>query len=159
MKSVAIAWGAATVIALAVPASAQPSGAADSKGMVTDLARKWQDAYNRKDAAGIAALYTNTGVYVVGDGILEGHAAIQKQIEEQLRKGGHNLTISTTRTGIAGGAVWGVGEWSAQFGDAPSSHGFWSNVFVRDGKVWKIQMNGITMAATPPEAPGSRPTH
>lgn len=141
--------GAATAIlfvATMVPALAQQSTATekDRQG-ITELARKWAAAYNRKDAAGVAALYTEDAVEVAPIGIVEGRSAVQKRIEGEFQAGGHDLALSKWRVTMSGDMAFVAGEWNAQYG-SQAAHGYFQSVNVRDGDTFKIHRNALNLA-------------
>lgn len=128
------------------PAFAQ-SGALSAKDQqpFADLANNWMTAYNKKDTAGVAALYAEDAIAVAPAGIFQGRSALQKWIEADLQAGGHDMSISVTRTYALGNAFWSFGDWSGRYGDQ-TLHGHWSDIVVRVGDTVKIQQNTINLA-------------
>ena len=149
---------ASLFVATMVPALAQQSMVTekDQQG-ITELARKWEAAFNRKDATGVAALYTEDAVEVGPIGIVEGRSAVQKRIEGEFQAGGHDMALSKWRVTTSGNMVFVAGEWSAQYG-SQAAHGYFQSVDVRDGDTFKIRQNAFMLAlpATGPAQSASK---
>lgn len=141
--------GAATAslfVAMMVPALAQQSTVTEKdQQILTEFARKWEAAYNRKDAAGVAALYTEDAVEVGPIGIFEGRSAVQKRVEGEFQAGGHDVALSKWRATTSGNMVFVAGEWSVQYG-SQAAHGYFQSVDVRDGDTFKIRQNTFAFA-------------
>jgi len=74
------------------------------------------DTYNRKDAAATAALYANDAYYVsqhVRGGIIQGHAALQANIQRGIDGGGHIDSIEILTLKIDGEMAYSVGTYHA----------------------------------------------
>ena len=122
------------------------------------LATMQSEAFTNKDAAAVAALFTEDGVLVAPDGIFSGRQAIEKRYEDTFQRWpftffndlrGHLKAIDN--------AVWSFGEWGGtlqgETGPVPVN-GHFSAIYVREGDDWKIRM--LTLNQTP--APAARPT-
>lgn len=107
------------IAGLVMPTLAQPSSTAGDQQPLAGLGKQWQAAYNRKDAAGVAALYSANGTEVTSAGVFQGHDAVQKRIEADLALGGHDLSITTKSEQTSGNMAWGIGEWSGHYGAQP----------------------------------------
>ena len=130
------------------PALAQPSNASSKdQQLITELAKKWEAAYNRKDAAGVAALYTESAVEVAPTGMFQGRNAIQKRIEADLKAGGHDLSIAVKSVQSVGDVVMASGDWNGNYG-SQAVHGYWTNSTIRN--ISLLQQNGFNLAM--PEA-------
>lgn len=115
--------------------------------LLAELGKNFDTAYNKKDTAGLLALYAEDGVAITPTGIVQGRAALQKWIEADLQAGGHDLSSqnSSTRAHALGDAFWSFGDWSTRYGDQ-TLHGHWSNIIIRVGDTLKIQQNTINLA-------------
>jgi ketosteroid isomerase-like protein len=113
------------------------------------VAKKWEAAYNRKDAAGVAALYTESAVEVAPTGIFQGRAAIQKRIEDDFKAGGHDLSISVKNIQSSGDVIMASGDWNGHYG-SQAAHGYWANSTIRSTSL--IQQNGFNLAMPDPGA-------
>ena len=110
------------VLFLASMVSAQASGAKAAGGgsSADDVRQRWVAAANAKDAAGLAALYTEDAVLMPTNmASVKGRTAIQSSWKAMLDQGAHD--VSLTKTGGAMAADWGyeVGTYSAMFGSSP----------------------------------------
>src|SRR5271154_1854404 len=67
-------------IIFTLPAFAQQKDTVDPKisEQIRVLASKYDEAINRQDATGVAALYSQDGVWVTHDGAFHGRQAIEK---------------------------------------------------------------------------------
>ncbi len=126
---------------------------AKDQQLLIDLGKSFDTAYNKKDVAGIVALYAEDGIAITPAGIFQGRAALQKFIEADFQAGGRDLSSqnSSTRAHALGNAFWSFGDWSAHYGDQ-TLHGHWSNIVIRVGDTLKIQQN-TTNLALPATAP------
>jgi uncharacterized protein (TIGR02246 family) len=115
--------------------------------------KQYTEAYNRKDAAAVAALFADDAVRVTDRGIIQGRDAIQKSTEAALEAGGHDLRIRYHVAHIDGNTGWSVAEvdYSVRGKDGSVSpmHAFGTSVWVRDGGAWKIKTSAITNAPPP----------
>ena len=132
---------------------AQPAAPADSP--FAAVGKQYVDAFNRKDAAGVAALYTENAIMVRPAGILRGRAAIQRDREAAINAGAHDLGLRYHDYQITGDAGWSVSEYELAIrgkdgADTPVK-GFASVVWVRDGGTWKIHLH--TLNSSPPPRP------
>lgn len=113
-----------------------------------------QDAYNRKDAAALAAFFTQDALYINPFGILRGRAAIREHCETEFKKGIHDLRIHLDSERIRGNTAWTVGEWSARLhgknGSERPLHGYVSDVYMRVGQAWKVEVDTVLGAAPNP---------
>ena len=115
------------------------------------------EAYNKNDAAAVAALFTKDALLVEPDGLFSGRQAIEKRYAETFR---HSPIISfnTSRErhylNAIDNAVCGAGQWFGTFQSQTGpvfEVGYWSAIYVREGDDWKIRM--WTINQTPPPTP------
>jgi ketosteroid isomerase-like protein len=118
------------------------------------FATQQSDAFTNKDAAAVAALFTEDAVLVAPDGMFSGRQAIEKRYEDTFQKSpftnfgdpGHYLLKAIDN------AAWSVGEWSSTVqGDSSIVflRGYWSAIYVREGDAWKIRMLTLTERPRP----------
>ena len=136
-------------ISFAVPAFTQRKDAADSqiREQLDALSKKTNDAFNKGDAAALAATFTEDAVLVNDTGPVYGREAIEKYYANLFQK----IHFSNYMTesdqycpyiiGTASNEVWSNGEWSTiiqgqNFGPVHSK-GYFSSITVRDGDVWR----------------------
>jgi uncharacterized protein (TIGR02246 family) len=160
----AIVTAFAVALALAVtPALAQQKSAPTDRAMeaATAMAKKVTDAINKKDAAGYAALYTSDGVFVGPDGkAVKGAAAITALQAATFKAWGDFKFSATTQEARAtGNRVWAIVDATID-GKGPNgpislrSHVL--NVYVPEGKGWKIAVTSVGLNVTPPGMPPAR---
>lgn len=135
----------AILVAAAGPAPAQTDKSAAGASQIAAGMKNAQDAYNRKDAAALAAFFTQDALYVSPFGILRGRAAIRKHFATEFKAGFHDLRIHLDSDRIRGNTAWAVGDWSARGpgknGSERPFHGYLSEVYVRVGHAWKVEVD------------------
>jgi ketosteroid isomerase-like protein len=127
----------------------QSSASSKDQQLITELAKKWEAAYNRKDAAGVAALHTESAVEVAPTGIFQGRAAIQKRIDDDLKAGGHGLSISVKSVQSTGDVIMSSGDWNGTYG-SQAVHGYWGNSLIRSTSL--LQQNSFNLVTSEPGA-------
>jgi uncharacterized protein (TIGR02246 family) len=141
------------LVLLVMGLSSLSAYAQDAKKTADDFAAKWVTAYDAGDAAALAALFTQDGVFNAPSGaVLKGRDAIEKALAGRIKAGWTKETVTTTDTGMAGSAVWAAGEYALVgsgevAGKQSSVHFGW--VLVRDGDAWHAAM--LTANVTPPK--------
>jgi uncharacterized protein (TIGR02246 family) len=157
--------GLATSFAL--PTFAQQTNTPDpqTSQKILAIGKAWDEAENNTDAAAIAALFTEDGVFVTDSGPVNGRQAIEKLFTD-VYKGWHpkNHTIrfdgnAPHLIGTAGNELWATGEWSetgqGETGGPTPVKGYWGAIYIREGDDWKLQM--LTYNVTPaPAAPETK---
>ncbi len=138
------------VAAFAMPAAAQQLSEQEARTAVQSTIDVWVNAAQKKDAAAIAALYTEKSMRVTPDGILYGRAAIQKNLEEGLKVfGGISIKLDQVRV-LGNAAIEATGTWAGilQSPNGPVPvNGYWGVTDVRDGDTWKADLDVYNMAS------------
>jgi uncharacterized protein (TIGR02246 family) len=83
---------------------------------VRQISQSWMESYNRKDAAATAALYASDAYYVsqhVRGGIIQGHDALQANIQRGIDGGGHIDSVEILTLAISGDMAYSVGTYHA----------------------------------------------
>ena len=144
------------------PALAQQNAAGVDPAIIQQLentiSAKWNEAYNKHDAAAIAALYTEAAVFLTTTGPLYGQKAIEKFFEDVFaswKPTNHKSHRDPNSFRMLGSAITSAGSWSetgqGQNGEAIPIKGYWSEINVREGDTWKIcQLSGIITPAPAP---------
>ena len=156
MRKLWLALGFALIVA-AAPAVAQQKAPASDRATQTATAmqKRVADVINKKDAAGYAALYTADGVFVGPDGnSAKGAAAIAAVQTGTFKAWGDYKFAATTREARAiGNRVWAILDATID-GKGPNGpiaiRAHVLNVYVPDGKGWKIAVTSIGLNVTPP---------
>jgi len=109
------------------------------------LASKYDAAFNRNDAAAVAALYTEDVVFKTPNGTFNGRQAIEQLFAKHYFEESHSRNaVTTVEEAIAdGNEVRATGRWSDTFVDASSgtlnADGTFSWVLVHEGDTWRIR--------------------
>jgi uncharacterized protein (TIGR02246 family) len=119
-------------------------GVPKALGEFDELGLKLDEAYNKNDAAAVAALFTEDAVLVAPDGMFSGRQDIEKRYADTFQRW-PITTFSSQRSQLNAidNAVWSVGEWwsTLQSQTGPKfERGHWSAIYVREGDAWKIRM-------------------
>lgn len=134
----------ALVLAIATPAFAQEQAAsAPDRQAITDLAKRHDEALNRKDAAAAASVFTDDALVLPPGPLLVGREAIQKDMEKGISVGLADHATTVDQIHVAGDIAWTTGTWSAT-GPGPANsrrelRGNYSTVEQRDGGGWKVR--------------------
>jgi uncharacterized protein (TIGR02246 family) len=132
-------------IGFALPAFAQQTIDPKTEQQIRVLASNFDTAFNRNDAAAVAALYTNDGATVLPwGGGFHGRQAIEKGWAGVFQSWHPTNQISKfDRLKAAGNEVRSSGRWSHttyETGGAPSNRvGSFVWIIVREGDTWKIR--------------------
>jgi uncharacterized protein (TIGR02246 family) len=111
-------------------------------------------AFNRQDAAGLAALFSEDGMRVTPQGIIQGRDAIRKDSDKRFQSRFHDLSITPVVVRTLKDSVWEAGEWTMKIGDQPV-RGYFAMTLVREGNSFKIRDDTFNIA--PPAIPGPQP--
>jgi len=149
-----IVFAAATAVSFAIPVFAE-NVAPDPNAQ--EAAQKFVNTFNsaaqNKDAAALAALYTEDAYLVTPDGTVSGRAAIERWRAEGFKVITAKPSI-LERVDMIGTAVRvKSGTWAVTL-ENPSGpiqlKGYWSTTDVFDGRTWRIRME--TFNVVPPAA-------
>ena len=111
---------------------------------------KFSDAWNKHDAAGIAALCTADGVFVTPTGIAFGRQEIEnsyKKLFTQIAAKGFVEPVDQVQI-LSGNTAIALGHWTLQ---SPSLKGYWTEVYELQGQDWNIRLHAhnVTPVAVP----------
>ena len=128
--------------------------------VVDAIDKKFDEVFDNGDAAALAALFTEDGIFLRPDGTLYGREAIEKYYADDFQNVhwsnhfGKADEYSPHIIGTDGNEMWAMGEWSTtlqvQTHDPIQIQGYWSAIYAREGGVWKKRM--VTANVTPPPA-------
>jgi uncharacterized protein (TIGR02246 family) len=129
-------------ISFALPISAQQNNTVDPevRQQIEAVLMKFDEAYNKHDAAAIAALFTPDAVEVfrwgTEGGAVSGQQAIQKRYEaEASESSGTNMTHKLVQVYPIGDDICAFTDYSVMMWK-----GHYLVIFVRDADTWKIRM-------------------
>jgi ketosteroid isomerase-like protein len=111
-------------------------------------------AFNQQDAAGLAALFSESGIRVTPQGIIRGRDAIHKDSDKRFQSRFHDLSITPLFVRTLSGSIWEAGEWTMKIGDQPM-RGYFAMTLVREGDSFKIRDDAFNIA--PPASAGPQP--
>ena len=138
-------------ISFALPTFAQQKDAPDSRivqqrdllGVAKavdesgELHRALDEAYNKNDAAAVAALFTEDALLVEPDGIFSGRQDIEKRYADTFQRSpiiNFNCSFERDYLNAIDNAVWGAGQWTSTFQGQTGpvfALGYWSAIYVR----------------------------
>jgi uncharacterized protein (TIGR02246 family) len=147
---------AGLTIGFVLPTFAQQKDTVDPKiaQQIRALAMKYDEAFNKNDAAALAAFYTEDGMLVTPHGTFHGRQAIEKDYAEHSFRQWQatNQVTKVDRVIAVGNEVRSIGKWSCNFrtraGNADRIQGRYSSVLVREGDTWKIRKYTYSEFAT-----------
>jgi hypothetical protein len=111
-----------------------------------DIHRKLDEAYNKNDAAAVAALFTEDALFVAPDGMFSGRQDIENKHADTFRRSPITAFNSGVQNGLPNpidNAVWQAGQWTSAFqiqAEPVSASGFWTAIYVHEGQALKIRM-------------------
>jgi ketosteroid isomerase-like protein len=111
-------------------------------------------AFNRQDAAGLAALFAEDGIRVTPQGIIQGRDAIQKDADKRFQSRFHDLAITPLIVRALGNSIWEAGEWTMKIGDQPV-RGYFAMTLVGEANTFKIRDEIFNVM--PPASSGQQP--
>jgi uncharacterized protein (TIGR02246 family) len=117
------------------------------------LGMKEAEAFNKNDAAALAALFTEDAVLVTPEGLFSGRQAIEKWYADDFQRWHPTNNIGqANQLNAIGNEAWAVGEWWCTFqskSGPAQARGYWSAIYVREGDGWKIRMWTFNETAPP----------
>ena len=152
----AIAYG--IVVGLAVFAMPAPSFAQSVKPNVQQAVEafvtKFQDTYNKKDAAGLAALYMDDAILVPTGPIATGKQSIQKTWQAVLDAGRTGLKYTVKQVQVQGDVVWSVGQFTVMSPDEKGTPqerpGNFTHFYQWQGNELKLRVHAFNFLPPPP---------
>jgi len=154
---------AGLAIGFNLPTFAQQKDTVDPKivEQLREEDKNFEEAYNKHDAAAIAALFTDDAVLVTPHGTFTGRAAIEKKYEEEDFEtyNGSDMVSTTERITAVGNELHLTRRFRANYQSGDSFiriEGNASPVFVLEGDTWKIRSE--TVEVTKKEVSTQSPT-
>jgi uncharacterized protein (TIGR02246 family) len=161
MKGAIFAVALLTVGCFSLPILAQQQDLQEVINAINALGARESELLSKKDAAGIASLFTSDGLLVLlapQFAFKPGRDAIQKHYQGIIDAGASNLTFELKNLELRGNdGVWAAGNYSVIVKEKTIQSN-WFQVLKRDNGNWKIAMEALASATdTFPIAPGSSP--
>jgi uncharacterized protein (TIGR02246 family) len=142
--------------AVAFGAAAQQTSNQDAWQAGDSVVQAHNKAMQARDAAGVAALYSEDAIFLTPDGPLYGRAAIEKAVAGVLKVIITSEPAKLDQVIMIGDALrLRTGSWSVtvQSPNGPMPvKGYWSTTDVHDGNSWKIRMETDNVTMPPPPA-------
>jgi uncharacterized protein (TIGR02246 family) len=115
---------------------------------INALGARENELLSKKDAAGIASLFTSDGLLVMlapQFAFRPGRDAIQKHYQGIIDAGGSNSTLELKNLELRGNdGVWAAGNYSITLKDK-TVQGHWFRILKRDNGAWKIAMEAFAL--------------
>src|SRR6516225_11599796 len=145
-----------------LPTFAQEQDLQEVMNATNALSARENELLSKKDAAGIASLFTSDALLVMlapQFAFKPGRDAIQKHYQGIIDSGVTGITLELKNLELRGNdGVWAAGNYSTTVKDK-TVQGNWFRILKREGGVWKIAMGAFAGAIdTPPAAASSSPT-
>ena len=109
----------------------------------------WAAAFNDKDAAKVADLYSKDAIYIGPAGTARGHDAIQKAIDTSIQDGVHDLKVTTRHREHSGNLVYETGSFTQLDKNGKTQRGEYLVVVKQSAGQWLIVAHASN-AAPPP---------
>jgi uncharacterized protein (TIGR02246 family) len=163
MKRTIFAAALLTVGCFSSPIFAQQQDLQEVMNATNALGTRENELLNKKDAAGIASLFTSDGLLVMLAPQYEfkpGRDAILKHYQGVIDAGATSITLELKNLELRGNdSIWAAGNYSITVKDK-TIQGDWFRILKRENGNWKIAMEafarvGVTDA--PPAAASSSP--
>ena len=122
-----------------------------------ELHHALDEAYNKNDAAAVAAFFTEDALLVEPEGMFSGRQNIERRYADTFQRSpiiSFNCSFERNYLNAIDNAVWGAGQCTSTFQSQNGSvfaFGYWTAIFVREGDAWKIRV--WTINQKPPLAP------
>jgi uncharacterized protein (TIGR02246 family) len=124
------------------------AGRQDARQAVEAFTTKYIDAYNRKDAAGIAALYMEDGLRVPPGPITAGRENLEKAWRAVFDAGYTGLRYDIKQSQAEGNIVWSVGQFTVmapdESGVPQERQGNFVNIYQWDGAGLKFRVHSFS---------------
>jgi uncharacterized protein (TIGR02246 family) len=163
MKGAIFAIAVLTVGCFTLPTFAQQQDLQEVMNATNGLGARESELLGKKDAAGIASLFTSDGLLVMlapQFAFKPGRDAIQKHYQGIIDAGVSDITLELKNLELRGNdGVWAAGNYSVTVKDK-TIQGNWFRILKREAGTWKIAMEAFARAGVvdaPPAATGSPP--
>lgn len=148
--------GAAGLAAAPAGAQQQPgaSGLPDFRRALDAVLARFAEAYNRKDVAGLAALFAEDAVLVPPGPIVAGRRDIAQTYRTRLEHGARGLRFEVVEARAEGDLAWAVGRFTGtvpgEGGRPQERRGNFSTLYRRQGEELLIRVHAFSFLQAPP---------
>ena len=150
-------WIISPIIAIGLTTSTFAQGGLNARQQIDQIIAEYHDAWNKHDAAGIAALYTKDGIIVsqAPQMVKHGQQDIEKNYEGVFVNVPHHDSATADEIiPLGADAYMSVGEYHLTNSSNNKLDGHWTAVYVPEGGKLKIRM--LTPVPDLPPAPTAR---
>ena len=157
MKRTIFAVALLTVGCFSLPIFAEEQDLQEVMNAANALSARESELLSKKDAAGIASLFTSDGLLVMlapQFAFKPGRDVIQKYYQGIIDAGATGITLQLKNVELRGNdGVWAAGTYSVTVKDK-TIQGNWFRILKRDNGTWKIAMEAFARAVidAPPAA-------
>ena len=149
MKGAIFAVALLTVGCFSLPTFAQQQDLQEVMNAANALGARESELLSKKDAAGIASLFTSDGLLVMlapQFAFKPGRNAIQKHYQSIIDAGASSITLELKNMELRGNdGVWAAGNYSVTVKDK-TIQGNWFRILKRESGTWKIAMEAFARA-------------
>jgi uncharacterized protein (TIGR02246 family) len=149
MKSAMFAVAAITLGCCTLATFAQQQNLQEVMDATKALSTRENELLSKKDAAGIASLFTSDGLLVMlapQFAFKPGRDAIQKHYQGIIDAGVSSITLELKNLELRGNdGVWAAGNYSVIVKDK-TVHGNWFRILKRENGTWKVDMEAFARA-------------
>jgi len=163
MKGAIFAVALLTVGCFSLPTFAQQQDLQEVMNAANALGARESELLGKKDAAGIASLFTSDGLLVMlapQFAFKPGRDAIQKHYQSIIDAGASGITLELKKMELRGNdGVWAAGNYSVIVKDK-TIQGNWFRILKSENGTWKIALEAFARAGAidaPPASTGSSP--
>jgi uncharacterized protein (TIGR02246 family) len=146
MKATIFAVVLLMVGSFSLPVLAQQQDLQEIMNATKALGARQNELLGKKDAAGIASLFTSDGLLVMlapQFAFKPGRDAIQKHYQGIIDAGASNITLELKNLELRGNdGVWAAGNYSVTVKDK-TIEGHWFRILKRENGAWKIAMEAF----------------
>jgi ketosteroid isomerase-like protein len=150
MKDAIFAVAALAVGCCTLPTFAQQQDLQEVMNAANALSARESELLGKKDAAGIAALFTSDGLLVMLAPqfvFKPGHDAIQKHYQGIIDAGATSIVLELKNMELRGNdGVWAAGNYSVVVKDQ-TIHGNWLRILKPEAGTWKIAMEAFARSS------------
>jgi ketosteroid isomerase-like protein len=146
-RKIAICIAAIMFFGYVGPASTQQNEPAAGGEAFEKIQSEFAEAYNRKDAAAMAAFFSENGVRITPAGVFRGREAIGRELQRVVNDLGlHDYSVKRIVSRLEGNMVFNAGEWQATLGNGQQFRGYYSALLIREGDGVKIFEETVNVA-------------
>jgi uncharacterized protein (TIGR02246 family) len=139
MRRISVAVAVVAVLAIVV-LTGVVQGQSKTDPILNKMATEWAAAYNAKDAAKVAGMYTSNAVFMPpNQPMVKGRAAIEAMFKKEFQEGFTNIKLTPVESAISGSQAFEAGTSTVTVPGGRTESGKYLVVFAQEGGTWKIK--------------------